>query len=719
MATGLKFDSYSDGGPGGRNWVTAGFENNRQVDLGEQNGARRFPKNTYFWVGVLLGGMYWVLESVIHVVVFDEGTIQTQLLSSDPHEVWKRLLVAGLLVVFSLYAQHGINVRRRTEKALATSEKKYRTLIEKALNPVILFDASGRIHEINGAVLRFLETDRKTLATTSMYHLIASAEVTEAEPNRDDSPLLGQIEADFSINGQVKTLLLNIVPLGFASADSELFFAIGQDFTQRKKFERELHLAHADLNQIFQTASSAMRVIDHDFNVLKVNETFVSLSGVSSESAVGSKCFEVFAGDRCATDECPLVQILTGRDEIEYEISKTRKDGTEVSCLLTARPFVDSEGTPIAIVESFKEITELTRIQEELRTERDKLRNILFQQYEGVCILRDDHTIEYQNAAMEAALGDCLGTPCYSSFRGTAEPCEKCFMREAIETSELRRCECETREGRIYEHTYTPFVDIDREPKVVVYRRDITEDKASRSAAIHSEQLAAVGELAAGVAHEINNPMNGIINYAQMLINRERDHGEVKGIGNRIVKEGERVATIVASLLSFARRGAHRKTVTSIDALIDEALALVGAQLRKDGISLEVAIPPGLPTVVCVPQEIEQVFLNLLNNARYALNQRFPKGDAGKILRIEAREIEGLDGPQVRVSFRDSGTGIPPDAIGRVMNPFFSTKPKGEGTGLGLSISQDLVRKNAGNISIESAQGLFTAVNVDIPEITM
>lgn len=175
----------------------------------------------------------------------------------------------------------------------------------------------------------------------------------------------------------------------------------------------------------------------------------------------------------------------------------------------------------------------------------------------------------------------------------------------------------------------------------------------------------------------------------------------------------------MASLLSFARRGARRKTVTSIGALIDEALALVGAQLRKDGISLEVAIPPGLPTVVCVPQEIEQVFLNLLNNARYALNQRFPEGNAGKILRIEAREIEGLDGPQVRVSFRDSGTGIPPDAIGRVMNPFFSTKPKGEGTGLGLSISQDLVRKNAGNISIESAQGLFTAVNVDIPEIMM
>ena len=719
MTSGLRSDSYSDGEPDDKSWVAVGMEKDRRPDSGGRTHFHRFPSNTYFWVGVLFGGLYWVLESTIHVYLFQQGTFKTQFFSSDPHEVWKRVLVAGLLIVFSLYAQHGINVRRRTELALATSEKKYRTLIEKALNPVILFDSSGRIREINDAVLRFLETGRQTLTDTSMYELIASAAVSETETGGGDVPILGQIEADFSINGKVKTLLMNIVPLGLNGADLELFFAIGQDFTERKKMERDLQLAHADLNQIFETASSAMRVIDHDFNVLKINEGFAELSGVSSESAIGSKCYTVFAGDRCATGECPLTQILSGESKVEYEISKKRKDGSEVSCLLTARPFVNSDGEAIAIVESFKEITELTHIQAELRTERDKLRNILFQQYEGVCILRQDYVIEYQNAAMKAELGDCLGWPCHVAFRGFENPCEECYMLEAVENSELRRCECEAPDGRIFEHTYTPFLDINHEQKVVVYRRDITEDKASRTAAIHSEQLAAVGELAAGVAHEINNPMNGIINYAQMLVNQERDHGEIREIGGRIVKEGERVARIVASLLSFARRGAQRKIVCSVYELIHESLTLVGAQLRKDAISLKVDVPPDLPKVVCVPQEIEQVFLNLLNNARYALNQRYPRGGAGKVLRIEAREIEGRDGPQVRVSFRDNGTGIPQEAIGRVTNPFFSTKPKGEGTGLGLSISQDLVRKNAGAMSIESSFGQFTSVNVDLPEIMM
>ena len=117
-----------------------------------------------------------------------------------------------------------------------------------------------------------------------MYELIASAVVSESDASSGEAPVLGQIEADFSINGKTKTLLLNIVPLGLNGSDLDLFFAIGQDFTERKKMERDLKLAHADLNQIFQTASSAMRVIDHDFNVLQINEGFAELSGISSQS---------------------------------------------------------------------------------------------------------------------------------------------------------------------------------------------------------------------------------------------------------------------------------------------------------------------------------------------------------------------------------------------------------------------------------------------------
>ena len=228
-----------------------------------------------------------------------------------------------------------------------------------------------------------------------------------------------------------------------------------------------------------------------------------------------------------------------------------------------------------------------------------------------------------------------------------------------------------------------------------------------------------MGELAAGVAHEINNPINGIINYAQMLINNARDSLEAKDIGEKIVKEGNRVARIVASLLSFARRGSDRKVVTAIDEILSESLTLVGTQIRKDAIILEVDVAHDLPPIMCVPQEIQQVFLNIMNNARYALNKRYPDIAEKKKLAIFATVRELDENRIIRISFRDAGTGIAPEVVDKVMSPFFSTKPKGKGTGLGLSISQDIVNAHGGDLTIVSADGEFTTVSVDLPAVVM
>ena len=661
---------------------------------------RRTPQfswitNTYLLAGLTLAMTYWLLESAMHVFIFGEGTFWAQVLTLDPHELSKRLLFSVLVVVFSLYAQHGINVRRRTEAALKTSEEKYRTLIEKALNPVFLLDQRERVQEVNEAALQFFDLELDQVPAT-MYRDFGLPEQEADDSDDGFRPELGKSEIDLRINGGTRSMVLNMVPLAAPEGGPVHFYGIGQDITERKSAEANLKITLDELNQIFQTASSAMRVVDSNFTVLKVNETFAQLAGLTAETAVGEKCYDIFAGDRCHTNECPLACVLGGEKEIEYELTKTRKNGSTVTCLLTARPFVDADGRPIAMVESFKDVTELTQVQEELVRERDKLRHILFQQTEGVSILRTDFAIEYLNPTLRREIGDCRGVPCYRAFRGEAAPCDPCYLHEALLTRTLQRCELEAASGRSYEHTYTPFRDTDGEEKVVVYLRDITDVRASRAAAVRSEQLAAVGELAAGVAHEINNPMNGIINYAQMLVNLKGCGAVVHEIAQRIVKEGDRVAEIVASLLSFARRGVQRQSATTVEEILSESLTLVGAQLRKDGITLEVDVPEDLPQVFCVQQEIQQVVLNVLNNARYALNKKYAEDNGGKKIEIAARAAD-RDGPRfVQISIRDHGIGISPETINKVMHPFFSTKPKGEGTGLGLSISHDIIDKNAG-----------------------
>ncbi len=680
--------------------------------------ASSFRAHTYVWAGVFVGALFWPLESTIHIIVFEEESFISQLLTVDPHELWKRVLIFALMTAFGIYAQHGINVRRRSEQAVRVSEKKYRTLIEEALNPIFVFDSGGRFLDVNQSTLDFFELDRRQLLATTYQDLTAPYPQYSRPDGRPVSPKRGLVEFDFVTGSTSKTLLLNIVPLATEPDVPQAYFGIGQDITERKEFQQNLELAHKELTQIFQTASSAMRLIDREFRVIKINETFAELTGVSAEDAIGSKCYTVFAGDRCNTPECPLAQILSGQKKIEYRLKKKRRDGTELTCMLTARPFFNSKGDAIGIVESFNDVTELTRTQDALRNERDKLRNILFQQYEGVAIVCQDHKVEYQNESLAREFGDCVGRTCYETFVGSEEPCTGCHMLEALETGTRQRCEFDSKNGLVHEHTYTPFRDVDDERKVLVYLRDITETKASYAAAVQAGQLAAIGALAAGVAHEINNPINGIINYAQMIINKERGVREIREISERIVKEGDRIARIVASLLSYARRGVEEETTTSIEYLISDSLTLIGAQMKKEAIAVDVHIAEHLPPVFCVPQGIRQVFLNIISNARDALERRFPDNNGNKRLEIFA-DLERSNGNRwVRVAFRDNGTGIPEGIRDKIMRPFFSTKPAGKGTGLGLSISHDIVKANGGELTVESEFGRSTTVTVRLPEVT-
>ncbi len=244
---------------------------------------------------------------------------------------------------------------------------------------------------------------------------------------------------------------------------------------------------------------------------------------------------------------------------------------------------------------------------------------------------------------------------------------------------------------------------------------DVTDRKLAEEEAIRSGQLAALGELAAGVAHEINNPINGIINYAQILSNKNDPESKEYDFANRIIKESHRIATIVRNLLSFARDRKEKKTPVHIHKIMSETLALAETQLRKDGINLKVNIPPDLPEILAHPHQIQQVFLNIVSNARYALNQKHNGAHNDKVLEITGEKITIDNSPYVRITFHDRGTGIPSDILDKVMNPFFSTKPDEKGTGLGLSISHGIINDHGGRIKLESIEGEYTKVLIDLP----
>ena len=203
--------------------------------------------------------------------------------------------------------------------------------------------------------------------------------------------------------------------------------------------------------------------------------------------------------------------------------------------------------------------------------------------------------------------------------------------------------------------------------------------------------MAAIGELASGVAHEINNPINGIINYAQIILDEPDDPDSHDNLNN-IISEGKRIAGIVSNLLDFARRREEILPARHIEKIVSSSLQLVAHLLEKDGILCSVDIEESLPPLLCNEQQLQQVFLNLISNARYALNKRYPQPCPNKQLHIRGEFFKQNKTPFVRLRFTDHGVGISPDIQERIFDPFFSTKPKGEGTGLGLSISHGLLR---------------------------
>jgi PAS domain S-box-containing protein len=458
-----------------------------------------------------------------------------------------------------------------------------------------------------------------------------------------------------------------------------------------------------------------MRLVDSNFNVLKINNTFARLTGVSEREAIGKKCHEIFSGPTCFTKECPIDRIINGMETIESYVDKERTDGRTIPCILTATPFVDPEGHIIGVVESFRNITELKKAQNAVESERDKLEQILCHLDEGVSIISDGHLVEYQNDIFNDYFGDCEGKTCYTAIHGEQRSCEPCLMKAAVDSGRIQQAEFKTLDGRSFEKAYTPVTDVDDRPKVVALWRDVTEKKAATAAIMRAEQLAALGELAAGVAHEINNPINGIINYAQILMNKSEEGDIVHDIAARMIKEGDRIARIVEGLLSFARRRHEDKTVISIQEILSDSMALTAAQLRKDNITVRTDLPDNLPHILAQSHEIHQVFVNIISNARHALNEKFYGPHADKILEITAQQMKYKGLPFLRVCFKDYGCGIPTDVIDKVMNPFFSTKTEGKRTGLGLSISHGIVEEHGGRLSVESQEGRYTKILMELP----
>ncbi len=374
----------------------------------------------------------------------------------------------------------------------------------------------------------------------------------------------------------------------------------------------------------------------------------------------------------------------------------------------------DREKTQKQTEELTNIIREQKRTEGLLRSERDKFQGVLSAIGEKMYIINKDYEIDYQNEILDKLHGDRIGQKCFLTYLQSDTPCSFCLSEKATISNSIHHTESLIND-RNYDLVFAPFKDIDGNFKTIVLLRDVTEKRRYEAEAARAGYLASIGELAAGVAHEINNPIGGIITIAEVLRDENNDNKKNWELSNRIIKESDRVAIIVRKLLEFSRDRNEDPMPFCLTDILDDSLSLMESQILKNGTKLVLDFPPDLPVIEIQNHEIQQVFVNILNNAIYALKQKFSRKDPENIIIITGRVAEIDDKQYIRTVFYDGGIGIPQNIIDKICNPFFSSKPKGKGTGLGLSISYNIVQSHGGKLTFESVANCYTKVFVDLP----
>lgn len=246
--------------------------------------------------------------------------------------------------------------------------------------------------------------------------------------------------------------------------------------------------------------------------------------------------------------------------------------------------------------------------------------------------------------------------------------------------------------------------------------RNLTDRRRLEQQLVQSEKLSAIGQLVAGVAHELNNPLTSVSGYAQLIMRDTTLSEDTRQDIDQIHTQAERAAKIVQNLLIFAREHTPERSTVAINEVLRSALALQAYQLRVDNIGVQIDLDPELATTVADPHQLQQVFLNLITNARHAMVERGGRGTLTLRTQVVQPRADAEGGePMIQVEVGDTGVGIPERNLRKIFNPFFTTKPIGQGTGLGLSICFGIIKEHEGQIWAESQVGVGTRVFVSLP----
>ncbi|RMG04593.1 MAG: PAS domain S-box protein [Nitrospirae bacterium] len=561
-----------------------------------------------------------------------------------------------------------------------------------------------------------------------------------------------KVEAMQFENDQLSRRIIYVVIAAWVFLGGIFLYILRMFFKKEEELLHNISRQFKFLETLMETVPAPIFYKDREGRYLGCNRAFEEFTGLSREEIKGKTVFEVapeglarkyYEKDR-ELYENPGFQryqfTVKDRDgecrEVIFFKSTIMNDekGVDgiVGVILDITERVEAEKSLRLLKEELdlrvrertqalkEEIERRKQIEQDLLKEKDQVTQIAKQMDtlleaipDHIMLISKDFRLKWSNrqAYSEAIRGKESGSEqfCYKLIHNRETPCFDCPVQTALKENVPTVKEIKNKHGKTLRLRAYPLVSDEGSKEVLIIATDITEIVKLQEEALRTRNLSSLGELAAGVAHEINNPINGIMNYAQIILNRLGGETREGELARRIIKESDRVSSIVTALLSFGRQSGTIRTKENLRKILDAPLTLLENQLRSNRIRLEIDIPDNLPMLFVDRSKMEQVFLNLLINARHALNGKKP--DKDRTIRITA----GSNGTHVIVKVWDNGCGIPENKLNKIWDPFYTTKPVGEGIGLGLSIVHGIISEFGGSIEIKSKEGEYTEVVIGLP----
>jgi PAS domain S-box-containing protein len=484
---------------------------------------------------------------------------------------------------------------------------------------------------------------------------------------------------------------------------------LARDITALRKNE-------ARFTELFESLQEGIYIVTPDDRLIDVNPALARMLGYDSKEELLSRTFADLLPDegqrralRQDVDNQPLVQ---GR-----EITLTRKDGRPLVCLNTAGAVRDTNGRVVRYHGALMDITERREMERRLYQQQEFARRLIDSFPDLIFVVDSAGHYTFASPRVRDILGydteetqdwDLGGRThmedrpalltLFAEVVGGRQTFASLEVRVRNKQGEWRRLRC---------HFSPLFNETGKIDGVVISGRDVTELKRLEEQLIQAEKLAAMGQMLAGVAHELNNPLTAILGVTELLRDSEGVQENTKRQLELTHRQARRAARIVQNLLEFSRPAAPQKKALDVNSLIERTLQLQDHSLRRNNVSVDFQPQSDLPAVIGDANQLIQVFLNLISNAEHAIREVRETG------RVHIRI--GRIGGHISVTVQDDGIGVAQEALPKLFDPFYTTKRPGGGTGLGLSICMSIVREHGGSIDVETLPAGGSAFTVYLP----